>query len=214
MLNVYYANAWSSPSLPSKLCCLFVTPCALKSRRPFARTFRNNSQSARFPTPSLRLLFCSAFCPLSFPGELSMAPPSNPATSLSRSGIGPRPSCSSFSFPPIHGLFSWTPLLLLSSIGILLFCRRVPRTGAPVLCATLAFYYFMASYPDWAGISSYGNRFFVSLTVFFHHRSCCSPSKVCEFVPLAQSRRRGKSPPSLLSSFSGISALCFNGALI
>jgi hypothetical protein len=25
----------------------------------------------------------------------------------------------------------------------------------------------MASYPDWAGISSYGNRFFVSLTVFF-----------------------------------------------
>jgi hypothetical protein len=30
-----------------------------------------------------------------------------------------------------------------------------------------AFYYFMASYPDWAGISSYGNRFFVSLTVLF-----------------------------------------------
>jgi len=25
----------------------------------------------------------------------------------------------------------------------------------------------MASYPDWPGISSYGNRFFVSLTVFF-----------------------------------------------
>ena len=25
----------------------------------------------------------------------------------------------------------------------------------------------MASYPDWAGISSYGNRFFVSLTIFF-----------------------------------------------
>ncbi len=70
-------------------------------------------------------------------------------------------------FSANHGLFSWTPLLLLSSIGILLFCRRVPRTGAPVLCATLAFYYFMASYPDWAGISSYGNRFFVSLTVFF-----------------------------------------------
>ena len=70
-------------------------------------------------------------------------------------------------FSANHGLFSWTPLLLLSAIGIFLFWRRVPRIGGPVLCATLAFYYFMASYPDWAGISSYGSRFFVSLTVFF-----------------------------------------------
>src|SRR5262249_24005315 len=42
-----------------------------------------------------------------------------------------------------------------------------PQVGGPVLCTVLAFYYFMASYPDWAGISSYGSRFFVSLTVFF-----------------------------------------------
>ncbi len=70
-------------------------------------------------------------------------------------------------FSANHGLFSWTPLLLLSAIGIFLFRRKIPRVGAPVACAVLAFYYFMASYPDWAGISSYGNRFFVSLTVFF-----------------------------------------------
>jgi Dolichyl-phosphate-mannose-protein mannosyltransferase len=70
-------------------------------------------------------------------------------------------------FSANHGLFSWTPLLLLSAIGIFLFCRKAPRVGGPVLCAALAFYYFMASYPDWAGISSYGSRFFVSLTVFF-----------------------------------------------
>jgi hypothetical protein len=31
----------------------------------------------------------------------------------------------------------------------------------------LAFYLFIACYPDWAGISSYGNRFFVSLTALF-----------------------------------------------
>ena len=70
-------------------------------------------------------------------------------------------------FSANHGLFSWTPLLFLSAIGIFLFWRKAPRIGGPVLCAALAFYYFMASYPDWAGISSYGNRFFVSLTVFF-----------------------------------------------
>lgn len=48
-----------------------------------------------------------------------------------------------------------------------MFWRSIPRTGATFLVSALAFYYFIASYPDWAGISSYGNRFFVSLTIFF-----------------------------------------------
>jgi hypothetical protein len=70
-------------------------------------------------------------------------------------------------FSANHGLFSWTPLLFFSAIGIFLFWRKVPRVGGAVLCTVIAFYYFIASYPDWAGISSFGNRFFVSLTVFF-----------------------------------------------
>jgi Dolichyl-phosphate-mannose-protein mannosyltransferase len=70
-------------------------------------------------------------------------------------------------FSANHGLFSWTPILLIATIGLFLFWRRVPAIGASVLYALLVFYYFMASYPDWPGISSYGNRFFVSLTVFF-----------------------------------------------
>jgi small-conductance mechanosensitive channel len=70
-------------------------------------------------------------------------------------------------FSANHGLFSWTPLLLIAVAGLFLFCWRLPTIGISVICVLLAFYYFMASYPDWAGISSYGNRFFVSLTVFF-----------------------------------------------
>jgi|SRR5579871_537575 hypothetical protein len=70
-------------------------------------------------------------------------------------------------FSANHGLFSWTPLLLPSVFGVFLFWRKAPRTGGPALCAVLAFYCFIAAYPDWAGISSFGNRFFVSLTVFF-----------------------------------------------
>jgi hypothetical protein len=66
-----------------------------------------------------------------------------------------------------HGLFSWTPILLVAAIGIFLFWRTVPAIGVSVVAVLVAFYYFMASYPDWPGISSYGNRFFVSLTVFF-----------------------------------------------
>ena len=77
------------------------------------------------------------------------------------------PNLFSVLFSSNHGLLSWTPILLLAFVGLLVFWRSVPRAGATFLVAVLAFYYFIASYPDWAGISSYGNRFFVSLTVFF-----------------------------------------------
>ena len=70
-------------------------------------------------------------------------------------------------FSANHGLLSWTPLLLFALIGLVAFWRSEPRVGAAFLGATLAFYYFIASYPDWAGISSYGSRFFVSLTPLF-----------------------------------------------
>jgi hypothetical protein len=70
-------------------------------------------------------------------------------------------------FSTDHGLITWTPLILLSFFGLLLFWRQVPHLGGPILVGVLAFYYFIASYPDWDGISSFGNRFFVSLTVFF-----------------------------------------------
>jgi len=70
-------------------------------------------------------------------------------------------------FSSEHGLFSWTPLLLLATTGLILFKWREPRVGTPLLAAALAFYVFIACYPDWAGISSFGNRFFVSLTPLF-----------------------------------------------
>jgi len=70
-------------------------------------------------------------------------------------------------FSANHGLFSWTPILLFAALGLFLFARKHPSVGLSALCVLLGFYYFMASYPDWPGISSYGNRFFVSLTVFF-----------------------------------------------
>jgi hypothetical protein len=70
-------------------------------------------------------------------------------------------------FSSNHGLLSWTPVLLFAFIGLLAFWRSVPRVGAAFLGTALAFYYFIASYPDWAGISSYGSRFFVSLTPLF-----------------------------------------------
>ncbi len=70
-------------------------------------------------------------------------------------------------FSSNHGLLVWTPILLFAIAGLILFRWREPRVGLPFLAAFLAFYLFIACYPDWAGISSYGNRFFVSLAALF-----------------------------------------------
>jgi hypothetical protein len=70
-------------------------------------------------------------------------------------------------FSSNHGLFAWTPLLLFCAAGLFFFWRSQPRVGAAVLAAALAFYFLIACYPDWAGISSFGNRFFISLTALF-----------------------------------------------
>ena len=70
-------------------------------------------------------------------------------------------------FSANHGLLSWTPVVILCLPGLILFTRRVPRVGSALIVATLAFYLFFSLYPDWAGVSSFGNRFFVSLTPIF-----------------------------------------------
>jgi len=92
-----------------------------------------------------------------------------------------------------------------------LFRWREPRVGAPFFAALLAFYLFIACYPDWAGISSYGNRFFVSLTVLF----ILGLSVFLErFARIFRSRRAAlaRPPPSWPSSFSGTPASCSSGA--
>lgn len=70
-------------------------------------------------------------------------------------------------FSSDHGLFSWTPILLLASAGLLFVARRDRVLGSALILASIAFYFLIATYPDWDGISSYGNRFFISLTPIF-----------------------------------------------
>jgi hypothetical protein len=70
-------------------------------------------------------------------------------------------------FSSDHGLFVWTPVVILAVAGLFVFRRRQPGVGTPILAAVLVFYLLIACYPDWDGISSYGNRFFVSLTAPF-----------------------------------------------
>lgn len=77
------------------------------------------------------------------------------------------PAWRSVLFSADHGLFTWTPVTLLAVFGLVIFCRRQPRVGVPWMAAALAFFAFISCYPNWDGLSSYGNRFFLSLTVLF-----------------------------------------------
>jgi hypothetical protein len=77
------------------------------------------------------------------------------------------PGLLSVLFSSDHGLWSWTPILLLAVIGLFFLAKRNALLGAGSILTFLAFYYFIASYPNWDGLSSYGNRFFLSLTPVF-----------------------------------------------
>ena len=66
-----------------------------------------------------------------------------------------------------HGLLSWTPILIFALFGLLLFRRADRSFAAELIACFVIFYLIVAFYPDWDGISSFGSRFFVSLTPIF-----------------------------------------------
>jgi hypothetical protein len=70
-------------------------------------------------------------------------------------------------FSSDHGVFSWTPLLAFAVLG-LFFLPRVAKSLALYFgLAVAGFYYLISSYPYWDGLSSFGNRFFISLTPIY-----------------------------------------------
>ncbi|MFZ0637711.1 MAG: hypothetical protein WA755_11750 [Candidatus Acidiferrales bacterium] len=78
-----------------------------------------------------------------------------------------RPNLFAVLFSSDHGLLSWTPILLPAVLGLFVVRRRDAELGGILLCIVAAYYYFIASYPTWDGLSSFGNRFFISLTPIF-----------------------------------------------
>ena len=70
-------------------------------------------------------------------------------------------------FSADHGLFSWTPILILAVAGLFILRRR-DRVLSWYLIAVFAGYlYVIGCYQNWDGLSSFGNRFFVSLAPIF-----------------------------------------------
>jgi len=70
-------------------------------------------------------------------------------------------------FSSDHGLLTWTPIVIPAIVGLVLLRRYDKELAAYSLAAGVAFYYIVACHTDWHGLSSYGNRFFISLTPLF-----------------------------------------------
>ena len=163
MLNVYYANA------------MLLMIVVIEALRDYASAFRRGAKGASLSTLSpliaRHVLFVAitllCLLPTFYSRYIIYGSPfasgyPSPVTWFWRS-----PHFLAVLFSSEHGLFSWTPLLLPAAAGLVSFRWREPRVGTPLLGAGLAFYVFIACYPDWAGISSFGNRFFISLTSLF-----------------------------------------------
>jgi hypothetical protein len=70
-------------------------------------------------------------------------------------------------FSSDHGLFAWTPILILAVAGLICLRSCDRQFAAYSLVAFAAYLYVMGCYQDWDGISSFGSRFFVSLSPLF-----------------------------------------------
>jgi hypothetical protein len=77
------------------------------------------------------------------------------------------PHLGSVLFSADHGLIVWTPILLPAVAGLVFFLRQERKLAAYLIGASLCFYYLIAIDPCWDGLSSFGNRKFISLTPLF-----------------------------------------------
>jgi hypothetical protein len=66
-----------------------------------------------------------------------------------------------------HGLFSWTPILIVAVVGLFILWRSNRDLAVYSILVFAAVLYTIGCYQDWDGLSSFGNRFFVSLTSIF-----------------------------------------------
>jgi len=67
-------------------------------------------------------------------------------------------------FSDNHGWMTWTPVVSLALAGLVWVWRDQRSMRVWVVCAAV-FYWVLASYQNWHGQSSFGNRFLISLTV-------------------------------------------------
>ncbi|MDD5555690.1 MAG: hypothetical protein PHN82_00395 [bacterium] len=89
-----------------------------------------------------------------------------------------RPAVLQVLFSPRHGLFSWTPALLLGAAGIPAFIRRDRLLGASLLLALLMQTYLNAIVDDWWAGTGFGARRFDNCLPLFALGAAASYARV------------------------------------
>ena len=70
-------------------------------------------------------------------------------------------------FSPDHGLLTWTPLIYLSLLGLVVFIRRAPAVGWLLTSGFIAQVYVNSVVLGWAGGSAFGARRFANCALIF-----------------------------------------------
>jgi hypothetical protein len=66
-----------------------------------------------------------------------------------------------------HGLFTWTPIIVLAIAGLVTFARRLPAVALPIAAVLLVSWYVNAAVADWWAGEAFGARRFLSLFPLF-----------------------------------------------
>jgi hypothetical protein len=161
MGNVYYPNA-----------ILLIFPALeilylLRAKRPDTGEFRFPIQKLALGGAVFIVAFLAALSPTFITRQIIYGSPFETGYPAISTWNWTSPALLKVLFSSDHGMFSWTPILILAAIGLPFLIKRDALLGQGCLLTFLAYYYFIASYPDWDGLSSFGNRFFVSLTPIF-----------------------------------------------
>lgn len=70
-------------------------------------------------------------------------------------------------FSSKHGIFTWTPILLLATGGFFFFFRKDRELASYLAITYILLVYIVSCLPNWWQGSSFGGRYFISLTPVF-----------------------------------------------
>lgn len=159
MLDVYMANG-----------VFFLAP-AMDGIAGLAEARINRNPRLAFKTVRQELIFAVsaaiAFSPMLIAREIIYGNPFAQGFYMHVPWNWKSPLLGKVLFSTQHGLFIWTPILLLALLGLFALWPKDSWLAACCLLMWVAFCYLISSDPWWYGTLSFGNRFFVSLTPVF-----------------------------------------------
>lgn len=161
MVDVYYPNG------------VFLLIPLIEAATQYNKVLRNSDDRLAQISRALRMHVCYvaafviALMPTLISRRIIFGSPLETGYYSARSWLWTSPALLRVLFSSDHGLLVWTPILILALAGVVFFTRIDGSLGIKLIATAVAFYLLIAFYPDWDGLASFGNRFFVSLTPIF-----------------------------------------------